>query len=70
MKLTRYLSALQIKLLSVFDQTKNNHILLAEIETTIHHKLTDRNAQRHSFLTDENAQKHSFLTETVKSFSV
>ena len=69
-KLTRYSSALQIKLLSVFDQTENSHIFLIEIEATICHKLTGRNAQRHDFLTDENAQKHNFLTETVKSLSV
>ena len=59
MKLTRYLFALQIKLLNIFDQTENNHILLTEVETTIQHKLTD-----------ENAQKHNFLTETVKKFFV
>ena len=54
MKLTKYLSALQVKLLNVFDQTENNHILFAEVETTIQHKLTDKNAQEHNFLTDEN----------------
>ena len=58
-KLTRYLSALWIKFLSIFNQTENNHILLAEIETIIQHKLTD-----------ENVWKHNFLTETVKSLSV
>ena len=59
MKLTRYLSALQIKLLNIFNQIENNHILLTEVEATIQHRFTD-----------ENAQKHSFLTEIVKSFSV
>ena len=68
MKLTRYLFVLQIKLLSVFNQTENNCILLAD--ATVYHKLIDENAWRHDFLTDENAQKHSFLTETVKSLSV
>jgi len=58
-KLTRYLSALWVKLLSVFDQIENSHILLTGIETIIQHRLTD-----------ENAQKHSFLTKTVKSLSV
>ena len=69
-ELTRYSSALQVELLSIFDQTENSCILLTEIETTIHHKLTDRNAQKHNFLTNKNAWKHNFLTETVKSLSV
>ena len=59
MKLIKYLSVLQVKLLSIFNQTENDHIFLAEIETTIQHRLTDKNAQ-----------KHNFLTETVKSLSV
>ena len=59
MKLTRYLSALQIEFLNIFDQIKNSHILLTEIEITIQCRLID-----------ENAQKHNFLIETVKSLSV
>ena len=59
MKLTRYLSVLQIELLNVFNQTENNCILLAEIETIIQYKLTD-----------ENVQKYNFLIETIKSFFV
>ena len=59
MKLIKYLSALQVELLNIFNQTENSCILLAEVETTIQHKLTD-----------ENVQRHSILTETVKSFSV
>ena len=43
MKLTRYLFALQVKFLSIFDQIENNHILLAEIETIIQHKLINEN---------------------------
>ena len=59
MKLTRYSSALQIKLLNIFDQIKNNHILLTEVEIIIQYKLTDKNAQ-----------KHDFLIKTVKSFFI
>ena len=69
-ELIRYLSALQIEFLNIFDQTENNHIFLAEVEIIICYRLTDRNVQEHNFLTDENAQKHSFLTKTVKNLSV
>ena len=69
-ELIRYLSALWVEFLNVFNQTENSCILFTEIETTIHHKLTDRNAQKHNFLTNKNAWKHNFLTETVKSLSV
>ena len=58
-KLTRYLFALWVELLNVFDQIENSCILLAEIETTVCHKLTD-----------ENVWRHNFLTEIVKSFFV
>ena len=58
-KLTRYSFALQIKLLSIFDQIENSCILLAEIETTIWCRLID-----------ENAQKHNSLIEIVKNLSV
>ena len=43
MKLTKYLFALQIEFLNVFDQTENNYILLAEIEIIIQHKLINEN---------------------------
>ena len=69
-KLTRYLSALWVKLLSIFDQTENNHILFTEVETIICHRLTGRNVWGHDFLIDENAWRHNFLAETVKSLSV
>ena len=59
MKLIKYLFALQIELLSIFNQIENSCIFLTEIETTIQYRFID-----------ENAQKHNFLTETVKNFSV
>ena len=54
MKLIRYSSALQIKLLSVFNQTENNHIFFTEIETIKCCRLTDENVQKHDSLIDEN----------------
>ena len=58
-KLTRYLFALQIEFLSIFDQTENSCIFLAEVEIIIWHKLID-----------ENAQKYNFLIKTVKNFFI
>ena len=58
-ELIKYSSALWVELLNIFNQIENSHILLAEVETIIQHRLTD-----------ENIQKHNSLTETVKSFSV
>ena len=54
MKLIKYSSALQIELLSIFNQTENSCILLAEIETIICCRFTDKNAQEYNFLIDEN----------------
>ena len=55
MKLIKYSSALQVKLLSVFNQTENSCIFLADASIIICCRLTDEDAQKHDFLTDENA---------------
>ena len=69
-KLIRYLFALQVEFLNIFNQTENNCILLADASATVHCRLTDENVQKHDFLTNENAQRHNFLTEVYKNFFI
>ena len=48
MKLIRYSSALQIELLSIFNQIENIKLLLINDETTKKHRLLNKTAKRHS----------------------
>ena len=52
-ELIRYLSALQIKLLNIFNQIENIKLLLINNETTKRHRLLSKTAKKHSFQNNE-----------------